>query len=532
MSTATRTPLPKLQLAILMVMLGAEPICNSVIFPFVNQFVRETGVTNGDERKTGYYAGIVESIFFVAECLTVLWWGRASDRIGRRPILLFGMLGLSFSMLSFGLSSKYLMIVVSRCAQGVFNGNVGVGKNSIMEITDRTNVADAFAVYPVVWATGSTLGPIIGGSLARPAVRWPDTFGKILFFQKYPYFLPCAIPGLYAIMVYIFGSIFLNETLPAKIARRRSNDTVESAGLLESDFHHTSYGTDAGSETAARGEEIEFKSPPVSSILSSRPILISLTTHAFLSFVDQSHQVLLPLMYSTSIPLGGLGFQPARIGAIMGIWGICNGIFQWLFFAKLIRKFGPRTMFRVSFSCYLVCIGAYPAMSYLTKQAGGIVDSKVRDCHYWLISESRPIFSMEAAASEVEVEVIDLTGLSSDSSDEEDEEEVTNEELSGQEDGDEDVEELDIDDATRKALHVAIATAPSPRLRQVVALLVDSSPDFELAAAKHLVTRKGRAQKAIPRYDLCANCLDEYDTRAERLDEECIFHPGEIRSRL
>ncbi len=133
---------------------------------------------------------------------------------------------------------------------------------------------------------------------------------------------------------------------------------------------------------------------------------------------------------------------------------------------------------------------------------------------------------METAASEVEVEVIDLTGLSSDSSGSEDDEEVTNEELSGQE-GDEDVEDLVIDDATRKALHVAIATAPSPRLRQVVALLVDSSPDFELAAAKHLVTRKGRAQKAIPRYDLCANCLDEYDTRAERLDEECIFHPGE-----
>ena len=55
--------MPKLQLAILMMMQGAEPICNSVIFPFVNQFVRETGVTNGDERKTGYYAGIVVSIF-------------------------------------------------------------------------------------------------------------------------------------------------------------------------------------------------------------------------------------------------------------------------------------------------------------------------------------------------------------------------------------------------------------------------------------------------------------------------------------
>ncbi|KAJ8692295.1 hypothetical protein PTI98_009622 [Pleurotus ostreatus] len=377
MSTTTRTPLPKLQLAILMLMQGAEPICNSVIFPFVNQFVRETGVTNGDERKTGYYAGIVESIFFVAECVTVLWWGRISDRIGRRPILLLGMLGLSLSMFSFGLSSKYLTIVVSRCAQGAFNGNVGVGKNSIIEITDKTNVADAFAIYPVVWATGSTLGPIIGGTLARPAVQWPDLFGKIPFFQKYPYFLPCAIPGLYAIFVYIFGSIFLKETLPSKTIRRRSSDPIESATLLDSDCHYTSYGTNEGPETTARDEEIEFKSPPVSSILFLRPILVSLTTHAFLSFVDQSHQVLLPLMYSTSIPLGGLGFEPARIGAIMGIWGTCNGIFQWLFFAKLIRKYGPRTMFRVSFSCYFVCIGAYPAMSYLTKQAGGMVDGKV-----------------------------------------------------------------------------------------------------------------------------------------------------------
>ncbi|KDQ24928.1 hypothetical protein PLEOSDRAFT_33590 [Pleurotus ostreatus PC15] len=377
MSTTTRTPLPKLQLAILMLMQGAEPICNSVIFPFVNQFVRETGVTNGDERKTGYYAGIVESIFFVAECVTVLWWGRISDRIGRRPILLLGMLGLSLSMFSFGLSSKYLTIVVSRCAQGAFNGNVGMTYKRLCQITDKTNVADAFAIYPVVWATGSTLGPIIGGSLVRPAVQWPDLFGKIPFFQKYPYFLPCAIPGLYAIFVYIFGSIFLKETLPSKTIRRRASDSIESATLLDSDCHYTSYGTNEGPETTARDEEIEFKSPPVSSILFLRPILVSLTTHAFLSFVDQSHQVLLPLMYSTSIPLGGLGFEPARIGAIMGIWGTCNGIFQWLFFAKLIRKYGPRTMFRVSFSCYFVCIGAYPAMSYLTKQAGGMVDGKV-----------------------------------------------------------------------------------------------------------------------------------------------------------
>ena len=53
----SKTPLPKLQLFILFYVQLAEPIASTVIYPFVNQLVRETGITNGDERKTGYYAG-------------------------------------------------------------------------------------------------------------------------------------------------------------------------------------------------------------------------------------------------------------------------------------------------------------------------------------------------------------------------------------------------------------------------------------------------------------------------------------------
>jgi hypothetical protein len=53
------TPLPKFQISIVFLIQFAEPITAVVIYPFINQFVRETGVTNGDERKTGYYAGII-----------------------------------------------------------------------------------------------------------------------------------------------------------------------------------------------------------------------------------------------------------------------------------------------------------------------------------------------------------------------------------------------------------------------------------------------------------------------------------------
>jgi hypothetical protein len=56
-----RTPLPKLQVFIVFLIQFAEPVTATVIYPFVNQFVRETGITGGDEAKTGYYAGIVVS---------------------------------------------------------------------------------------------------------------------------------------------------------------------------------------------------------------------------------------------------------------------------------------------------------------------------------------------------------------------------------------------------------------------------------------------------------------------------------------
>ena len=53
------TPLPWGQILIVLLIQFAEPITGIVIFPFINQFVRETGVTGGDETRTGYFAGMI-----------------------------------------------------------------------------------------------------------------------------------------------------------------------------------------------------------------------------------------------------------------------------------------------------------------------------------------------------------------------------------------------------------------------------------------------------------------------------------------
>jgi hypothetical protein len=56
-----RTPLPKISLLILFLIQFSEAITATVIYPFINKFVRDTGVTGGDERKTGYFAGVIVS---------------------------------------------------------------------------------------------------------------------------------------------------------------------------------------------------------------------------------------------------------------------------------------------------------------------------------------------------------------------------------------------------------------------------------------------------------------------------------------
>ena len=116
-----------------------------------------------------------ESLFFVTEAFTVLQWSRWSDTVGRRPILLMGLFGLSLSMISFGMSKSYWGLVIrwgssafphlmrlntvnSRCLAGLLNGNVGVIKSMMGELTDSSNIAQGMALMPVVWSTGATVG--------------------------------------------------------------------------------------------------------------------------------------------------------------------------------------------------------------------------------------------------------------------------------------------------------------------------------------------------------------------------------------
>lgn len=80
------------------------------------------------------------------------------DRIGRRPVIFFGILGVGITTLLFGLSTSFPMMVLFRALSGLCAGNVSVMQSVIGEITDSSNQAIALPLYGLAWPLGSVLG--------------------------------------------------------------------------------------------------------------------------------------------------------------------------------------------------------------------------------------------------------------------------------------------------------------------------------------------------------------------------------------
>ena len=94
--------------------------------------------------------------------------------------------------------------------------------------------------------------------------------------------------------------------------------------------------------------------------------------YASLSFLEMGYGSLLPLFYSTSIPLGGVGLDPYMIGITLGTFGGVNAIVQAIFLGPLIRRFGARKMYILSFPGLFACVSLYPIIRYFAQRFGTV----------------------------------------------------------------------------------------------------------------------------------------------------------------
>ncbi|KAG2122764.1 hypothetical protein DEU56DRAFT_831229 [Suillus clintonianus] len=81
---------------------------------------------------------------------------------------------------------------------------------------------------------------------------------------------------------------------------------------------------------------------------------------------------------------------------------------------------------------------------------------------------------------------------------------------------------------SHEELKNAVDSMTEARLREIVMRLADKIPALRSALMKEAVVVSGKKRKAVPRWNVCANCEEEYDVSDERDDEECRYHSGNL----
>ncbi len=115
----------------------------------------------------GFEVGLLTAIFAGAQFLSAPIWGRLSDRHGRRPVILAGLLASAVGFVFFGLENSLWMLFATRLMQGFGGGTIGVIQAYVSDTVGPKGRARALGWLTVASSAGVTLGPIIGSKAAN-----------------------------------------------------------------------------------------------------------------------------------------------------------------------------------------------------------------------------------------------------------------------------------------------------------------------------------------------------------------------------
>ncbi|BCS23888.1 MFS transporter [Aspergillus puulaauensis] len=400
---ASAPRLPVRQLLILSICRFAEPISVTSYLPYLPEMIESVGVHESEVAK---WAGLTSAVSSFSQAAMAVYWGTASDRFGRKPIILLGLTATMILSLAFGLSKSLPMLMACRGMIGFMNGNVGIIRTMVAEMVPQKELQpQAFSIMPMVWTIGSIFGPSFGGSLARPAEKFPEIFGHWKFFQEFPFLLPNLVSAAFFIVGISTGFLFLHETLLAKrghrdpglvlgqvITRPCTHRRRKASQVMVDDERTPLLGE--RQPTTQPQKKVEVKQHTWKEVLSPQSALI-LLTYTLMSVHTMAFESVLPVFLhnppqlfednpDVQLPfkfVGGFGMDSQRIGILYTITGIIGIVMQFYAFPAAARRFGV-------LNCVKASAAAFPIIYLLTPYVS-LVPKSMRNVSICLIILSK-----------------------------------------------------------------------------------------------------------------------------------------------
>ncbi|MBC7741867.1 MAG: MFS transporter [Bdellovibrionaceae bacterium] len=150
--------------------------------------------------------GLLLSIYSLMQFVFSPFWGRLSDRYGRRPILLTCLVGEVFAYLLFAQATNLEILFAARMLSGFFGASISTASAYISDITPPNERSKGMALIGAAFGLGFLFGPAIGGGLTV----WAEHISKNPHFQTS--FSSYWVSGLCAV-TFVFAYFNLKETL-------------------------------------------------------------------------------------------------------------------------------------------------------------------------------------------------------------------------------------------------------------------------------------------------------------------------------
>ena len=117
--------------------------------------------------------GLLFAIFSLCQLIAAPALGDLSDRYGRRPVLIFSLLGTVVSFVMLALAHTLTLLFLARIVDGLSGGNISTARAYVADVTEPKDRARAYGLIGAAFGLGFILGPALSGVLAKVSYTAP-----------------------------------------------------------------------------------------------------------------------------------------------------------------------------------------------------------------------------------------------------------------------------------------------------------------------------------------------------------------------
>ena len=293
--TPARSPLGLIFLTLFIDMLGF-----GIVIPVLPLYAEGSRI-GATPAQLAWIVGIYSLLQLVCAPL----FGKWSDRIGRKPVLVVSILGTAVGFVVLGAATTVWMLILGRILDGASGGNISTAMACIADVTTKENRSRIMGLVGAAFGLGFMLGPAIGGRLSipmhdahgffsflNPLLHWLNPF----FTVRTPFYFAAGLALLNALLVWLR----LPETLTAE-----SRERARQRATVGEIFH----GGRAGMITAILASQL-------ASVTG-----FSIMTALFALYCEKR-----------------FGYDTAQVGYILAYVGLLGVLFQGGLLRRLLKK--------------------------------------------------------------------------------------------------------------------------------------------------------------------------------------------------